>query len=94
MRLVANKNKYLELVMKPNFKDDRKFSDNLMVVEMGKTKVKMVKSNYLVPAILDLRKLLIYVSHYDYIVPKYGEKFKLFYMYTDSFVYHIEVNDF
>ena len=94
MRLVANKKKYLELVMKPNFKDDRKFSDNLMVVEMGKTKFKMVKSNYLVPAILDLRKLLIYESHYDYIVPKYGEKFQLFYMDRDSFVYHIEVNDF
>ena len=94
MRLVANKNKYFELVMKPNFKDDRKFSDNLMVVEMGKTKVKMVESNYLVPAISNLRKLLIYESHYDYIVAKYGEKLQLFYMDTDSFVYHIEMHDF
>ena len=30
-----------KLVMKPNFKDGRKFSENLMGVEMEKSKIKM-----------------------------------------------------
>ena len=43
MRLVTNETRYKELVMKPNFKDGRKFSENLMGVEMGKCKIKMTK---------------------------------------------------
>ena len=41
------KTRYKKLVMKPNFKDGRKFSENLMGVEMGKTKIKMTKPVYL-----------------------------------------------
>ena len=36
MRLVTNETKYKELVMKPNFKDGRKFSENLMGRGNGK----------------------------------------------------------
>ena len=31
---------------------------------------------------------------YDYLIPKYGEKIKLCYMDTDSFIIHIETEDF
>ena len=58
MRLVANEDRYKKLVMKPNFKDERKFSDNLMGVEMGKSKIKMTKPLYLGQAILDLSKMV------------------------------------
>lgn len=94
MWLVANKNKYLKLAMKPNFKDGRKFTENVIGVEMGKIKIKIVKSKYLVQAALGLSKLLVYESHYDYIVPKYGLKLQLCYMYTDSFLYHIKMHHF
>ena len=40
MRLVTNEDRYKKLVMKPNFKDGRKFSENLMGVEMGKLRSK------------------------------------------------------
>lgn len=72
--------------MKPNFKNGTKFSKSHMSVEIGRTKIKPV---YLGQAILDLSKLIMYEFHYDYIVPKYGEKLRLCYMDTDSFVYHI-----
>ena len=94
MRLVTNEKKYRKLVMKPNFKGGRKFSENLMGVEMGKSKIKMKKPVYLGQAILDLSKLVMYEFHYDYMLPRYGDKVQLCYMDTDSFVYHIKASDF
>ena len=36
----------------------------------------------------------MYEFHYDYMRPRYGSKFILCYMDTDSFVYEIEIEDF
>ena len=47
MRLVTDKTMYKKLVMKSNFKDEKKFSKNLMGVEMGKSKIKMTKPVYI-----------------------------------------------
>ena len=59
MQLVNNETRYKELVMKPNFKDGRKFSENLMGVGKGKCKIKMTKPVYLGQAILDLSKMIM-----------------------------------
>ena len=45
-------------------------------------------------SILDISKMLIYKFWYDYIKPKYGDREKLCYMDTDSFVIHIITEDF
>ena len=63
-------------------------------MDMRRVKVKMNKPVYLGQAILDLSKLVMYEFHYEYMKPKYGDKAKLMYMDTDSFVYHIETKDF
>ena len=63
-------------------------------MEMKKTEVKMNKPKYLGQAILDVSKMLIYEFWYDYIKPKYGNKARLCYMDTDSFVIYIETEDF
>ena len=87
--------RYKYLVMKPNFKDGRKFSENLMGVEMGKYKIKMTKPVYLRQAILDLSKIVMYEIHYVYMLPKYGGNCLQFcYMNTDSFVYHIKTEGY
>ena len=44
MKLVKSREKYAKYVMKPNFKDRHPFSKKLVVVEMGKTEIKMNKS--------------------------------------------------
>ena len=59
---------------------------------MRKTKVKMNKLTYLGMSILDISKTLIF--WYDQIKRKYGDRAKLCYMDTDSFVIPIITEDF
>ena len=61
---------------------------------MKKTEVTMNKLVYLSQAILDISKTLMYKFWYDYIKPKYGDRVKLCYTDTDSFVIHIKTEDF
>ena len=61
---------------------------------MKKTKVKMNKPIYLGLSILEISKILMYEFWYDYMKPKYGNKVKLYYMDTDSFIMNIKTNDF
>ena len=94
IKLVTTEEKYLHMVMHPNFKSGVLFGENLMGCEVGKIKVVMNKPVYLGQAILDLSEIVMYEFHYDYIIPKYGDILKLCYMDTDSLVYHIETEDF
>ena len=94
IKLVTNREAYLKLVMKPNFKSGVQFSENLMGCEMGKIKVVMNKPVYLGQVILDLSKIVMYEFHYDYMAPKYGKKLDICYMDTDSLIYNIEMEDF
>ena len=63
-------------------------------MKMKRTKVKMNKPVYLGMSILDISEILMYEFWYDYIKPKYGDRAKLCYMDTDSFVIHVETEDF
>ena len=65
-----------------------------MIIEMKKTKVKMIKALFLGMLILDISKTLMYKVWYDYIKTKYGDRAKLCYTDTDSFVIHIITEDF
>ena len=61
---------------------------------MGKVRVVMNKPVYLGQAILDLSKTIMYEFHYDYMIPKFGDRLKLCYMDTDSLIYSIGTEDF
>ena len=58
-----------------------------------KTSVRMNRPIYLGLAILSLSKVLIYEYWYDEMKPKYGDRIRLCYMDTDSFVMHIKTKD-
>ena len=45
-------------------------------------------------SILDISKILMYQFWYNYIIPKYGDKAKLCYTDTDSFIIYIKTEDF
>ena len=51
----------------------------------------MNKPVYLGLSILELSKILMYEFCYDYIKPKYGEKAKLCYVDTNSFIVYIKL---
>ena len=58
IKLVTNREAYLKVVMKPNFKSGVRFGSNLMGCEMGKIKVVINKPVYLGQAVLDLSKIV------------------------------------
>ena len=59
INLMMNKEAYLKMVMKPNFKSRNVFSENLMGCEMGKIRVVMNKPIYLRQAIFNMSKIII-----------------------------------
>ena len=60
---------------------------------MNKTSIKMNKPIYLGQLILDLSKTLMHEFWYGYLKPKYGDKIKLCYTDTDSFVIEVKTED-
>ena len=94
IKLVTTDEKRNKLVSEPNYRTAKHFSENLLAIEMKKTKIKMNKPVYIGMAILDISKTLMYKFWYDYIKSKYKEKAKLCYMDTDSFVINSSTEDF
>ena len=68
IKLVTTDEKRNKLVSEPNYHTTKHFSENLLAIEMKKTKVKMNKPVYLGMSILDISKTLMYEFWYDYII--------------------------
>ena len=94
IKLVTTDKKRSKLVSEPNYHTMNYISENLSIIEMRRTKVKMNKAIYLGLSILEISKLLMYELWYDYMKPKYGDNVKLCYMDTDSFIMNIKTEDF
>ena len=94
IKLVTTDKRRNQLVSEPNYHTTKYFSENLLAIEMKKTKVKMNKPVYLGMSILDISKTLMYEFWYDYIKPKYGGRAKLCCMDTDSIIILIITEDF
>ena len=94
IKLVTTDKKRSKLVSEPNYHTINLISEDLSIIEMKKTKVKMNKPIYLGLSILEISKILMYEFWYDYMKPKYNDNVKLCYMDTDSFIMNIKTNDF
>ena len=94
IKLVTTDKKRSKLVSEPNYNTINLISEDLSIIEMKKTKVKMNKPIYLDLSILEISKILMYEFWYDYMKPKYDNDVKLCYMDTDSFIMNIKTNDF
>ena len=94
IRIVTTDKRRSILASEPNYHSTKYISKDLLIMEMKKTEVKMNKPIYLGQAILDISKTLMYEFWYDYIKPKYGDKARLCYTDTDSFIMHIKTDDF
>ena len=94
IKLATTDKKRSKLVSEPNYHTINLISEDLSIIEMKKTKVKMNKPIYLGLSILEISKILMYEFWYDYMKPKYDNNVKLCYMDTDSFIMDIKTNDF
>ena len=94
IKLVTTDEKRNKLVSETNYHTTKRFSENLLAIKMKKTKVKMNKPIYLGMSILDISQTLMYKFWYDYFKQKYGDKAKLCYTDTDSFIMNIITEDF
>ena len=94
IKLVATDKKRSKLFSEPNYHTINLISEDLSIIEMKKTKVKMSKPIYLGLSTLEISKILMYEFWYDYIKPKYNDNVRLCYMDTDSFIMNIKANYF
>ena len=94
IKLVTTDKKRIKLASEPSYHTINLISEDLSIIEMKKTKVKMNKPIYLSLSILEISKILMYEFWYDYMKSKYNDNVKLCYMDTDSFIMNIKTNDF
>ena len=86
IKIVTTNKRRSILASEPNYHSTKYISKDLLIMEMKKVEVKMNKPIYLGQAIIDISKTLMYEFWYNYIKPKYGNKARLCYTDTDSFV--------
>ena len=72
IKLVTTDKNRTKLVSEPNYHTINYISEDLSIIEMKRTKVKMNKPIYLGLSILEISKILMYEFWYDYMKPKYG----------------------
>ena len=68
----------------------KKFSENLLAIEIKKTQIFMKKPGM---SILYVSEIVMYEFLYDYMKPKYGEEAKLCYMDIETFIVYIKTED-
>ena len=69
------------------------FDNDLVAVRKSKVTLTLNKPVYVGMCILELRKVLMYEFHYDYMKNKYGNDSELLFTYTDSLMYEIKTED-
>ena len=94
IKLVTSNKRRKRFVSEPSYHSCKNFSDHLMAIEMKKIRVKITKPLYLGMSILGISKILMYEFWYNYIISKYGDRAKLCYTNTDSFIIYIKTEDF
>ena len=94
IKLVTTDKKRSKLVSEPNYHTINLISEDLSIIEVKKTKLKINKRIYLGLSILEISKILMYEFWYDYMKLKYNDNVRLCYMDTDNFIMNIKTNDF
>ena len=77
IKIVTTNKERNRLVLEQVYDEIKHISENLIIIEMKKTDVRMTKPMYLGLSILDISKTLMYEFWYDYIKPMYEDKSKV-----------------
>lgn len=82
------------LIAKPEFHSLSIFTENLVAIQLRKTKLYYNKPIFLGFCILDISKTLMYDFHYNYMKKKYNSNCRMLYTDTDSLVYQLFTENF
>ena len=80
------------VVSKPNYYKTKFFTENVLAIQMKKTKVLVNKLVYLGLSILDLSKTVMHEFWHDYVKSKYGENAEFYSMGIDSFIFNVKTD--
>ena len=92
-QLVSKKKDYLKWTSKPSYMSHKLFDNDLVATRESKVTLTLNKPAYIGMLILELRKVLMYEFHYNYIKNKYGNNSRLLFADTDSLIYEIKTED-
>ncbi len=92
IKLVTDERRMRKLTAAPQFKRAVIFNQNLVGVDMLKSRVELNKPIYAGFTVLELSKITMYQFHYDVMKPQYGDRLHLLFTDTDSLCYEIETD--
>jgi hypothetical protein len=92
LHLTTDRKNAIKRFSKCNFKYNT-YADGLYLIETYREKIVYYKPVYIGCSILDISKLKMLEFHYEVIDKQFGQRAKLIYSDTDSFVYEIEHED-
>ncbi|XP_071153082.1 uncharacterized protein [Mytilus edulis] len=93
VKLCHTEEKLNKETAKPSYASCKIFNENLVAVEKKRVNVLMKQPIYVGFCILDLSKFLMYDFHYNHMKSLYGDKIRVCFSDTDSFLYHVETED-
>ena len=88
VRLVQTKDQLQKLSKKQSFASCRIFHEDLVAVEMKRSKVKLFKPSYSGMSILDISKFMF--DFYNFLKKKYKDKLQLLMTDTDSLLFFVQ----
>ena len=89
----GERERYRKMVAKPTFAGRKIFDEALIAVHRMRASVLLNKPVYIGLAVLDLSKLMMVDYWYNQMKPRYGDKARMLYTDTDSFVMELETDD-
>ena len=93
VRLVQTKDQLQKLSKKPTFASCRIFHENMVAVEMKRSKAKLFKPSYSGMSILDISKFMMFDFFYNFLKKKYKDKLQLLMTVTDSLLFFVQCDD-
>jgi len=93
LRLVTDPKKLVRAAGKSTYKKSTIINSDLVLVESARAKIFMNRPLIVGFTILEMAKLQMYRFYYEVLLPKYGEKMRLLFTDTDSFILLVETLD-
>jgi len=91
--LIADPAKFVRSISKASYKRSSIINTDLVMVENFRAKAVISKPIAVGCTILEFAKLVMYEFYYNCLLPTFGDRLRLCFTDTDSFVYHVESDD-